>query len=871
MEVTGKEMDSTNQTLRCIVLDLQVRQKNGNTIVEIIGKKDDGRRVILYDTRFRDSFSIIYDTEADVTSLIEKLKRVNFTDAQGTEQSIVSVSKRSQKYMGKPVEVLYAEVSGATEEITKHLLEWSEIMHILENDISLETKYLLYHKLQCPSILECECVYDSTKNHMEYYRLQKINSVATSSSQILPQLRVSGFDIETYHPPNSAVDPENNPILTISHTIRYSDSDDSKTNHKKVFVWHPSKETEESQHEFGDAIKQKLSDANHYGGDIPEVIVCSDERDLIQTFASDVVSSQPDIIVGYSSDNFDMRYLIRRAKILGIPFKIGLNGSEPISTSSANGAVSIYGIVHIDLYKFIRRFVSGRLKTKQYSLDAVAGELLGAGKAPIVMEEMYAHWDAVNLDRITELIYYNHIDTKITLDLYFMVQPNMMEFMTLIGNTLFSLTRMSYSKLVEYYLMQQAVDSDELIPELPEFQAIKTRRESSFQGAFVYQPTPNLYHNIAVFDFRSLYPSIIISHNISPETLNADCPENEKDLITLENKHYWFCKNMDGFIPRQLNSIITRRGEIKKQMADEKDSFALQLLDAQQYSLKILLNSFYGYLGFFGARWYSMGCVESVTYLGRQYIMKVIDDVKALGLDVIYSDTDSIFVLTKEKTLDEVKSIVHGINEKLPGIMELSFESFCSAGIFVSTKEDTGGAKKKYALLKDDGDMIIKGFETIRRNWCPLVKEVQSSILKTVLSTGDFQKALDTVSQTIKQLKEKRVPVDKLILSTALTKNPEDYNVVTPAVAAAKKLQEKNIRVKAGSSIRYVVADIKNASAIRDKVMLPEDIDPDRYDANYYIENQILPAVRKILEVGGITENEIDQRGQDQQSLSQWA
>ncbi len=864
-------MDPTNQTLQCIVLDLQIRQKNDNIIVELLGKKTDGQRIVLYDTRFRDTFSIIYDTSIDVSSLIDRLKRVSFSDANGTEHAIVSVSKRSREYRGKPVEVLEVGVTGDSEEIAKHLLEWSEIMHILENDIPLETKYLLFHHLQCPSIIECECVFDRNENGMQYYRLQKIISQNPSSKDILPQLRVSGFDIETYHPPNSSVDPENNPILTISHTLRFQEGDGTKTSHKKVFVWHPSKDTEEGQQGFLTDINERLSDKDRFSEEVPEIIVCSDEANLIQSFVADVVPLQPDIIVGYSSDNFDMRYIMRRAKILGIPFKIGLDGSEPSTTSTTDGAVSVYGIVHIDLYKFIRRFVSGRLKTKQYSLDAVAEELLGAGKVPLVMEEMYAYWDAVDLDKITELIYYNHIDTKITLDLYFTVQPNMMEFMTLIGNTMFSLTRMSYSKLVEFYLMQQAVDLDELIPERPEFREIKSRRESSFQGAFVYQPTPNLYHDIAVFDFRSLYPSIIISHNISPETLNADCPQEERDMITLENKHYWFCKNMDGFIPHQLNSIITRRGEIKKQMTDETDSYALQLLDAQQYSLKILLNSFYGYLGFFGARWYSMGCVESVTYLGRQYIMKVIDDVKSLGLDVIYSDTDSIFVLTKGKTLEQVTSIVHGINEKLPGVMELSFESYCSAGIFVSTKEDTGGAKKKYALLKDDGEMIIKGFETIRRNWCPLVKDVQSSILKTVLSTGDFQKALDMVLQTIKQLKEKRVPLDKLVLSTALTKNPEEYSVITPAVAAAKQLQEKNIRVKAGSSIKYVVADVQNATAIRDKVMLPEDVDAKGYDATYYIENQILPAVRKILEVGGITEHEIDQRGHDQQSLSQWA
>ena len=118
--------------------------------------------------------------------------------------------------------------------------------------------------------------------------------------------------------------------------------------------------------------------------------------------------------------------------------------------------------------------------------------------------------------------------------------------------------------------------------------------EESIKGGFVFEPTPGLYKDIAVFDFRSLYPTIIISHNIGPEGFQCECCRDNK-VPTKEE--YWFCTKKK-FLPSVLKEIIDRRTEVKKQIKNVKDDKEKTRLEAKSYALKILANSFYGYLGY---------------------------------------------------------------------------------------------------------------------------------------------------------------------------------------------------------------------------------------------------------------------------------
>ncbi len=285
------------------------------------------------------------------------------------------------------------------------------------------------------------------------------------------------------------------------------------------------------------------------------------------------------------------------------------------------------------------------------------------------------------------------------------------------------------------------------------------------------------------------------------------------------------------------------------------------MLVAREQSLKLLANSFYGYLGFFNARWYSIESARSVTAWGRYHIQRVIEKAKDEGFRVIYGDTDSVFLTLEGKKTDNAVKFVEKINRNLPGVMELEFEGYYPSGLFVSAKMGEAGAKKKYALLNNKGDIEIKGFETVRRNWSFVAKEVQKNVLKIILKENNPEKALKYVKKVINEMREHKVPLEKVVIHTQLQKEIGDYVAVGPHVAAAQIMKNKGIDVGPGTIIKFVVG--KGKGRIKDKVKLPEDISQDDYDPEYYINNQILPSVDRIFDALGVDKKELtDKEGQ---------
>jgi len=209
------------------------------------------------------------------------------------------------------------------------------------------------------------------------------------------------------------------------------------------------------------------------------------------------------------------------------------------------------------------------------------------------------------------------------------------------------------------------------------------------------------------------------------------------------------------------------------------------------------------------------------------------------------------------KTKEDAVKLAEKINSSLPGVMELEFEGHYPSGLFVSLKASEAGAKKKYALLDDKGEMEIKGFETVRRNWSFIAKDMQKTVLGIVLKENDPDKAFSYVKDVISQLKKHEVPVEKVVIHTQLQKEIEDYASIGPHVAAAKLMQKKGIPVGSGSLIKFVV--IKGEGKIREKVQLAEDAKQDEYDPDYYINNQIIPSVDKIFQALGYRTEELEE------------
>jgi DNA polymerase I len=195
-------------------------------------------------------------------------------------------------------------------------------------------------------------------------------------------------------------------------------------------------------------------------------------------------------------------------------------------------------------------------------------------------------------------------------------------------------------------------------------------------------------------------------------------------------------------------------------------------------------------------------------------------------------------------------------------------DGYYKRGIFVTKRNKEGGAaKKRYALLDEKNELKIVGFEYVRRDWCNIAKETQREVIDLVLKEGNPTKAAAYIKEVIKKLKEGKVPKKDLAIVTILRRKVDKYDAKEPHVLAAKKAIEKGAEIGVGSVLSYVIT--KNGKTISDKAELEEFVKEGDYDADYYINNQVLPAVLKIIQELGYSEEDLVHGGK-QTGLGAW-
>ena len=723
---------------------------------------------------------------------------------------------------------IYANYPKAVPLLAKEIQSWG--LACYERDILYVHRYLRDH-----GIIPMKTVKASGAFVQDQWMRAPVflaEKVEPQKSETSPEWRVLAIDIETYAV-KKEIDFNHNPILMISF-FGMKDGQEFR----KVLTW---KNTA-----------------------LPEYVeIVPDEGALLKRMKEIIIEYGPDIITGYFTDGFDFPYLQSRAGKHKVQLDLGIDHSEIIVHQSGFGETEakIKGLLHLDMLKFIRNIFGKDLDVETYSLDAVSRVLLGHQKHEVDLDKLSYVWDK-EPEKLAEFCAYNLHDSFLAYKLCEKLLPDMIEFTSIVGLPTFDVIRMRFSKLVESYILKRAAEFNVLAPNKPENTEISRRMEESIQGGFVYEPTPGLYDDIIVFDFRSLYPTIICAHNISPEGFRCACC---KDLPHVPGKEeYWFCSHGKKFLPAILEQLILRRAEIKQQIKEaKKKKEDTSLLDARSYALKILANSFYGYMGFYAARWYCLECAASTTAYARNYIAGTIAKAQQEGFKVIYADTDSCFLLLEEKTIEEAMKFMEGINENLPGQMELEFEGHYPRGIFVSLKGLKGpkgvkgsekGAKKKYALLKKDGNIKIIGFETVRRNWSPLAKEMQEKVLRLILQEK-VAEAIQYVKKTIDELRKGEIAADKLVLKMQITRELSSYSSFAPHVKIAGEMQQRGQPAGPGTVVKFII--VKGKGLIRDRAKIPADVSPGQYDAEYYVTHQLIPVVSSIFTVLGYSEEEL--------------
>ncbi len=601
-----------------------------------------------------------------------------------------------------------------------------------------------------------------------------------------------------------------------------------------------------------DAEKDPIIVISVKSGGSEEIINGDNEREVMKRFVKAVKDIDPDVIVGYNQDNFDWPYIKKRAEKLGVRLDIGRDKSI---LAIRGGRPKIAGRLNVDLYDIAMRSIDVKIK----KLENVA-EFLGTKVeiADIEAKDIYKHWTKGDREAVLRYARQDVVNTYLIAE---ELLPMHYELSRMIRIPLDDVTRCGRGKQVEWLLMSEAYRLGELAPNPKE-------AGESYEGAFVLEPARGLHENVICLDFASMYPSIMIAFNISPDTLVIGKCDSCNVAPEVGHK---FRKEPDGFFKRILQMLIEKRRELKKIMKKlDRESSEYRLLDIKQTTLKVLTNSFYGYTGWSFARWYCRECAEATTAWGRHTIKKSAKIAEDLGFKVLYGDTDSIFVKKDGLSLKELKReigrLIGKLREDMP--IQIDIDEYYDVVFFVE--------KKRYAGLTSDGRIIVKGLEVRRGDWCELAKQVQRKVIEIILKERSPEKAVEYVREIIDEIKSGKIPIEDYIIYKGLTRKPSKYESVQAHVKAAMKAAKKGIVYTIGSKVGFVV--LKGTGNIGDRAFPSDliesfdgdtitDTDGNRYklDRNYYIDNQVIPVVMRILDRFGYTEGQL--KGKEQKTL----
>jgi len=603
-----------------ILLDIDYITHEEKAVVRLFGKKKakDGKtsekRIIALDDTFE---PYIYVIANDMEQCKEDLKTLN-----PEVKKIEIVQKKKFQIESEFIKVTFGHPQDVPK-LRDTIWDFESVDEIREHDIPFYRRYLIDNDIFPMSEIELNGeiieTFPTINSNDENLEIMKVNQSPKTVGNEFPELNILSFDLEVRNPqgmPNSKKDP----IIMIGISSNFG-------------------------------VEKVLSTKGEH---LDFVETLTSEKEMIETFVKIIKDNNIDVIVGYNSDNFDFPYIKDRAAIHDINLDCGIDGSSLkfLKRGYASSA-SFKGLVHVDLYLVMRRYIS----LDRYTLERVYFELFGEEKIEVQGDRIFEFWDNGG-EELDNLFSYSLDDVVSTLRIAEEILPLSLELARLVGQPLFDLARMATGQQAEWYLVRKAYEYNELVPNKPLGNMAK--RSESAVGGYVKEPEKGLHNNLVQFDFRSLYPSIIISKNISPDVLLqkhlgddyniANYLNKEKNLEEDENNYNIppeynnkFAKDPQGFIPSVIWNVVSERLKIKDQMNQTDNPTEKRVLKVQQDALKRLANTMYGIYGFQRFRWYSTQCAESITAWGRGYIKETMKEAENYGFKAIYADTDGFY------------------------------------------------------------------------------------------------------------------------------------------------------------------------------------------------------------------------------------
>ncbi|KAG8719881.1 DNA-directed DNA polymerase delta [Ceratobasidium sp. 394] len=615
-----------------------------------------------------------------------------------------------------------------------------------------------------------------------------------------------------------------------------------------------------------------LDDCAHIVG--TDVISFKKEEAMLLAWREFVEEVDPDVVIGYNIAGFDMPYLLDRARALknatSFPFLGRLKNMKTTTkethfSSKAFGQrdskeTQLNGRLQLDMLQYMQR----EQKLRSYTLNAVCAHFLGEQKED-VHHSVITDLQNGNAESRRRLAVYCLKDAYLPQRLMdkLMCFVNYTEMARVTGVPFNYLLQKGQQIKVISQLYRKANADGYVIPNMK-----SEGTDEAYEGATVIEPKRGYYDvPIATLDFSSLYPSIMMAHNLCyttllyKETIDQHKLVKGEDYVQTPNNDFFVTpKRRKGLLPTVLEDLLSARKRAKADLKKETDPFKRAVLDGRQLALKISANSVYGFTGATIGRLPCLAISSSVTAYGREMIERTKTEVEAEycikngrehDAEVIYGDTDSVMIRFGTRDLESTMALgaeaAEYVTTKFVRPIKLEFEKVYFPYLLIN--------KKRYAGLywtnpKKYDKMDTKGIETVRRDNCRLVQTVIETCLRKLLIDRDVKGTEEYTKQIIADLLQNRVDMSQLVITKALAK--ADYAGKQAHVELAERMRQRDAgsAPALGDRVAYVIIKGAKGAAAYEKsedplYVLDHSIP---IDTKYYLDNQLSKPLMRIFE-----------------------
>ena len=638
-------------------------------------------------------------------------------------------------------------------------------------------------------------------DHEQFMR--NVSDWADLLNQPVPKLRRISLDIEVESEEKNRL-PDAKTAEGRITAVGFESSDKLK----QVFVLRRN-DISEGTNDLAPDIKVRFYDEDNEKGMIEDVF------NLIKDYP---------LLITYNGDGFDLPYLYNRADRLGID-----KNTNPLYMM--RDSATLKEGVHLDLYRTLSNrafqiYAFGQ-KYTDFSLNSVSKGLLNEQKLDY----------GVEIDKMTlyQIGKYCQNDAYLTYKLTSFNDDLLMNLLVVISRIgrmpIDDISRMGVSQWIRSLLYYEHRKNNMLIPRREEIDKRSTEvtndaviKDKKYRGGLVVEPKEGIHFDVTVMDFASLYPSIIKVKNLSYETVRCSHTECKKNMIPQTN--HWVCTKKNGLTSVLIGSLRDLRVNYYKTMSKNQNltNEERQLYTVVAAALKVILNASYGVMGAQIFPLYFLPAAEATTATGRHIILDTIEKCRELNVDVLYGDTDSIFV--KNPTEQQMQTIINQAKNNHGVELEVEKEY---RYVVLSDR------KKNYLGVTKNGKVDVKGLTGKKSHTPAFIKSLffdLLDILAEVKTTDDFKKAKKEIGSKIaecsRKIQAKEIPLSELAFNVMLSKSLNEYTKTIPQHIRAAKQLESVREIKKGDRISYV--KIINKPGVRPiELAKQSEIDSSKY------------------------------------------